>query len=249
MQCHRPRDVFDGKLSGGLSFASAGLPNVGALKHNGGITSAIEEIGTVELAIHRRMAGRETFCIDGDLDRPRLGRSSRKNDPALNGFKTTGHGQEAPAALKADARILCLNGELRAGMDDGRYAQQREAETDHIEHAAHKLRSTFACPIDFAVNETRHWSQWERTPLGLTQALEIGACGETIVLEFLAPLPTPQRFMGVRTKEAVNLRGIAPLFEKPLQFADLVPGELSLEVGLAGTGISAVGAAAKTRQS
>ena len=27
-----------------------------------------------------------------------------------------------------------------------------------------------------------------RTPLGLTQALEIGACGETIVLEFLAPL-------------------------------------------------------------
>jgi hypothetical protein len=93
---------------------------------------------------------------------------SRKNDPALNGFKTTGHGEEAPAALKANSRTLCLDGELRVGVNDGRHAQQREAETDHVEHPMHKLRSTFACPIDLAVDKTRHSSQWERTLLGLT---------------------------------------------------------------------------------
>jgi len=80
-----------------------------------------------------------------------------------------------------------------------------------------------------------------------SQAVKIGAIGQTIIVKFLAPLPAAERLMRVCAEEPVNLRGIAPLFEKLLQFPDLVPGELGLEVGLAGTWISAVGAAAKAR--
>ena len=96
-------------------------------------------------AIHRSMAGRDTFRTDSDLDGPRFGRSSRKNDPALNGFKTTGHGQDDPAAPSGRAYSLPR---WAIGRRHGRRRddEQREAETDDVEHAAHKLWSTFACP-------------------------------------------------------------------------------------------------------